>query len=57
MAVYSEYDLEMSLTTILCAAKFFGWGHYIHYDSNLEGILGVKKNHISKRKSNVIGGV
>ena len=56
MTVYSEYDLEMSLTTILCAAKFWGNGHNIHYDINLEGTLGVKKNLISKKKKFGKGG-
>ena len=43
---------------VLCAAKFFfgGGGHNIHYDINLEGTLGVKKNLISKKKKFGKGG-
>ena len=31
--------------------QILGGGHNIHYDINLEGTLGVKKNPISKKKS------
>ena len=36
--------------------RILGGGHNIHYDSNLEGTLGGKKNHISKKKNLGKGG-
>jgi len=41
---------------VLCAAKFWGGGHNIHYDINPEGTPGVKKNLIPKTKKFGKGG-
>ena len=37
-------------------SQILGGGHNIHYDINLEGTLGVKKNLISKKKKFGKGG-
>ena len=47
---YGLQRVTLYLVILITTEFFFGGRHNIHYDSNLEGTLGGKKNHISKKK-------